>query len=53
MIALAIILVASVFIYYDNKVENCEPLDVEDIAIIVLSVVAAFLLTIFNILAWE
>lgn len=51
MIALAIILVASVFIYYDNKVENCEPLDVEDIAIIVLSVVAAVLLTIFNILA--
>jgi len=51
MIALAIILVASVFIYYDNKVENCEPLDVEDVAIIVLSVVAAVLLTIFNILA--
>ncbi len=51
MIALAILLVASVFIYYDNKVENCEPLDVEDIAIIVLSVVAAVLLTIFNILA--
>lgn len=51
MIALAILLVASVFIYYDNKVENCEPLDVEDIAIIVLSSVAAFLLTIFNILA--
>lgn len=51
MIALAVILVASVFIYYDNKVENCEPLDVEDIAIIVLSVVAAVLLTIFNILA--
>jgi len=51
MIALAILLVASVFIYYDNKVENCEPLDVEDVAIIVLSVVAAVLLTIFNILA--
>lgn len=53
MIALAILLVASVFIYYDNKVVNCEPLDVEDVAIIVLSVVAAVLLTIFNILAWE
>lgn len=53
MIALAILLVASVFIYYDNKVVNCEPLDVKDVAIIVLSVVAAFLLTIFNILAWE
>lgn len=51
MIALAILLVASVFIYYDNKVANCEPLDVEDVAIIVLSVVAAVLLTIFNILA--
>lgn len=50
---LALLLVASVFIYYDNKVENCEPLDVEDIAIIVLSVVAAFLLTIFNFLMWE
>lgn len=50
---LAILLVASVFIYYDNKVVNCEPLDVEDVAIIVLSVVVAFLLTIFNILMWE
>jgi hypothetical protein len=50
MIALAVLLMVSVFIYYDNKVVNCEPLDVEDVAIIVLSVVAVFLLTIFNIL---
>jgi hypothetical protein len=50
MIALAVLLMVSVFIYYDNKVVNCEPLDVEDVAIIILSIVAAFLLTIFNIL---
>jgi len=50
MIAIAVLLMVSVFIYYDNKVVNCEPLDVEDVAIIMLSVVASFLLTIFNIL---
>lgn len=50
MIALAVLLMVSVFIYYDNKVVNCEPLDVEDVSIIMLSIVAAFLLTIFNIL---
>ena len=50
MIALAVLLMVSVFIYYDNKVVNCEPLDVEDVAIIILSGVATFLLTIFNIL---
>jgi len=50
MIAIAVLLMVSVCIYYDNKVVNCEPLDVEDVAVIMLSVVAAFLLTIFNIL---
>ena len=50
MIAIAILLMVSVFIYYDNKLVNFEPLDVEDVAVIMLSVVAAFLLTIFNIL---
>jgi hypothetical protein len=49
MIAIAVLLMVSVFIYYDNKVVNCEHLDVEDVAVIMLSVVAAFLLTIINI----